>query len=89
MISHLLGYQGFAVDAYGFTLDVSNLGYPRFRSIRGKNIISFSSAQHVQSPSNSLWVSKRNTPSLCCTEIKWIHPEDSGLITCYLLNVVA
>jgi hypothetical protein len=28
-ISHLLRYQGFAVDDYGFTLDALNLGHPR------------------------------------------------------------
>jgi len=29
MTPHLLRYQGLAVDDYGFTLDVSNLGHPR------------------------------------------------------------
>jgi len=29
MIRHLLRYQGFAVDEYGFTLDALNLGHPR------------------------------------------------------------
>ena len=28
-IPHLLRYQGFAVDDYGFTLAASNLGHPR------------------------------------------------------------
>jgi len=29
MISHILCYQGLAVDDYGFTLDALNLGHPR------------------------------------------------------------
>jgi len=29
MIPHLLRYQGFAVDDYGFTLGTLNLGNPR------------------------------------------------------------
>ena len=28
-IPHLLRYQGFAVDDYGFTLDALDLGHPR------------------------------------------------------------
>jgi hypothetical protein len=29
MTPHLLRYQGFAVDDYGFTLEALNLGHPR------------------------------------------------------------
>jgi len=29
MIPHLLRFQGFAVDDYGFTLDALKLGHPR------------------------------------------------------------
>ena len=29
MISHLLCYQGLAVEDYGFALDDSNMGHPR------------------------------------------------------------
>jgi len=31
MTPHLLRYQGLAVDDYGFALDASNLGHPRWR----------------------------------------------------------
>jgi hypothetical protein len=29
IISHLLCYQGLAVDDYGFALDAADMGYPR------------------------------------------------------------
>jgi hypothetical protein len=29
MTPHLVCYQGFSVDAYGFTLDVADLGHPQ------------------------------------------------------------
>jgi hypothetical protein len=33
MISHLLCYQGLAVEDYGFALDASNMGHPRLSLI--------------------------------------------------------
>ena len=37
MIPHLLRYQGFAVDDYGFTLDALNLGHPQLSIHQGNN----------------------------------------------------
>jgi hypothetical protein len=33
MISHLLRYQGLAVDDYGFVLDALDLGHPKFAQL--------------------------------------------------------
>jgi hypothetical protein len=37
MPPHLLRYQGFAVDDYGFVLDALNLGHPRLSIIQDIN----------------------------------------------------
>jgi hypothetical protein len=50
MITHLLRYQGFAVDDYGFTLDALNLGYLSFRLTEVIIIELFKAADTGRSP---------------------------------------
>jgi hypothetical protein len=39
MIPHLLCYQGFAVEVYGFTLNAADLGHPQLSLNEGNTLI--------------------------------------------------